>query len=655
MKNLTIIILICLVVSCIQTKNRGKTSIDSGISMEQINKPFARYWWFASEINKEDIRYNLDWLRENGFGGVELAWVYPLNAMDQSLDQEYTPRHEWLSPEWQEIVDYAILYADSIGLACDLTMGTLWPFGDSYVKYDEASQAYGQEERQTITRSWEYPETGYVVDHLDPGKYMKYFNRLLDSFPHPETRLPQSYFIDSWEVETQGLWYDGLKNDFIKKYDYDISPLMDSLYMQGYEDNLYDYMKLISQKVIDFYDNYDLLLNKNNISSRGQCSGAPCDIISAYACLDIPEGEAMLYEPEYNSIPAAAATLSGKNIISAETFTCLYGWPRNYIREEQTADLKMVADALFATGVNHILWHGKAHNPAASDSVNFYASVHLGDSGNLARELPGFNSYLATVSENMKKGKPYTDVAVYLPTEDAWIKGILPEEKQFIWAWGYYEMRYVYFPENLKGHQPVWINKEFLEKAVYENDILKVGDATFNYLYVDASYLDYESLLVISELAMQGLPVTLRQEPAEPGTMKHADWDERIKALRSLPNVYSGFRPYRVPLVEGPEIPRYRARETDEGLYIFFANPKSENIKFPVGYGQSFSEEITEMTVRVNYGNNKYDVDLRFEPYSSLLYKLQEGNTEQIDISFMPAAPVIKEFPEDFTAPWLVK
>ncbi|MBN1387991.1 MAG: hypothetical protein JW965_06055 [Bacteroidales bacterium] len=655
MKNLINLILVFIVMSCSQVQNRDNTQSVCGTSMEQIHKPYARYWWFASEIKKEDVRYNLNWLKDNGFGGVELAWVYPLNAMDQSLDRQYIPRYDWLSPEWQEAVNYAIMYADSIGLACDLTMGTLWPFGDSYVNYDEASQVFGQEQRQQITRSWEYPDTGYVVDHLLPANYMKYFNRMLDSYPHPETRLPQSYFIDSWEVETKGLWYNGLNEDFINEYGYDISPLMDSLYLPGYEDHLYDYMKLISGRVISFYENFDHILNENGIFSRGQCSGAPCDIISAYARMDIPEGEAMLYEPEFNSIPASAAILGGKNVISAESFTCLYGWPRNYIREEQTADLKMVADALFANGINHLIWHGKAHNPEGCDSVNFYASVHLGDSGALAGELPAFNDYLEKVSGFMKKGKPYTDVAVYLPTEDAWIKGIMPAEKQFIWAWSYYEMRYIYFPEALKGHHPAWINKEFLEEAIYENNELRVGDAVFNYLYVDAAFLDYESLVIITDLAKKGLPVTMKQIPHEAGTIKHSGWDRLINELTGLANVYREFRPHRVPLVAGPDVPPYRARETADGLIIFFANPASENIKFPVSYGQSFSEDTTAMTVRVNYGNNKYYLDLRFEPYTSLLYSLIEGRAEQMDISFRPSTPVAKKFPEDFSAPWLIR
>ena len=36
----------------------------------QNSKPYTRYWWFASEIKKEDIRYNLDWLLQYRFDGV---------------------------------------------------------------------------------------------------------------------------------------------------------------------------------------------------------------------------------------------------------------------------------------------------------------------------------------------------------------------------------------------------------------------------------------------------------------------------------------------------------------------------------------------------------------------------------------------------------
>ncbi|MEI8345220.1 MAG: hypothetical protein WCG06_04020, partial [Candidatus Omnitrophota bacterium] len=54
------------------------------------SRPWTRWWWFAAEIRKADIADNLLWLKKNGFGGVEIAWVYPLNRMKKDTIH-YTP------------------------------------------------------------------------------------------------------------------------------------------------------------------------------------------------------------------------------------------------------------------------------------------------------------------------------------------------------------------------------------------------------------------------------------------------------------------------------------------------------------------------------------------------------------------------------------
>ena len=40
---------------------------DGSLTWQVTAKPFARYWWFASEIEREDVRFNLDWLKKKGF------------------------------------------------------------------------------------------------------------------------------------------------------------------------------------------------------------------------------------------------------------------------------------------------------------------------------------------------------------------------------------------------------------------------------------------------------------------------------------------------------------------------------------------------------------------------------------------------------------
>src|SRR6187402_919565 len=114
------------------------------------SKPCTRWWWFATEIRKQDIRYQLDWLKRMNFGGVEIAWVYPLYRYQQMYAQKYnrhypkdTTAQEWLSPEWAEVVAYTKTYADSIGLSCDFTFGSAWPVAGSNIDKAHRSMIYG--------------------------------------------------------------------------------------------------------------------------------------------------------------------------------------------------------------------------------------------------------------------------------------------------------------------------------------------------------------------------------------------------------------------------------------------------------------------------------------------------------------------------------
>jgi len=613
------------------------------------SRPWTRWWWFAAEIDKVSIADNLTWLKNNGFGGVELAWVYPLNRMKKDT-VNYTPRQEWLSPEWTAMVEYSKKCADSLGLGSDFTFGSLWPFGDTKVPVSEATMNLTDPDwRQEIAASWDYPLKGYVIDHLNNEAFIKYADRTGNALKPALRGTSSALFCDSWEVETRYLTTPGFTDEFSERYNYSLTDFVDSLYSntEPFSNVRYDYMKLISEKVIEeFYKPFTKKSHELGAFSRVQCSGAPCDIISAYATVDVPESEALLYDPAYSTIVASAATLSGKKAVTCETFTCLYGWPRDHHSEEQVADLKLLADAVFANGVNQIFWHGKPYNPAGQDTVKFYASVHVGKSGSLAEDIPAFNAYLQKVSSFMKKGKSYSDIAVYLPLEDSWIAGDLPVEKQFIWAWGEYEQRYTVFPDELKDCRPIWINSEFLQKAKYENGHLQVGDLSVKALYLDVKYLDITALQRILDLAQQGLQICLKNVPVEPGFIKSGDkysnLTKELTRIRNVKHIWEEMENIQ-PFITGTQSFDYWSRIDNSDLYIFFANPKSQNLKFPLEYGQSISDskEIHEITI--NYGGNIIPVKLQFEPYQSVLIKIdKQGKVNFIDIEYIPKTPVFK-------------
>lgn len=656
-----IIIFSCFVlfVTCKQSKQQQvENHQETALSIYKTFKPYTRWWWFADKIKKEDVKFQLDQAKEHDFGGVEIAWVYPLTRKRFSkTDTVYTPRYEWLSKEWSDIVSYTKQYCDSIGLGCDFTFGTGWPFGDTYVTLENSTQVYGEKTndyKNTYSVSWEHPRKGYILNHLSKTAFDAYSSKMGGALTDALKGSKSCLFCDSWEVETRRIWTDNFDKTFKERYQYDIIPYMDSLYSKPNSDVHYDYMKLVSELVINnFYIPFTQWADTHNSYSRSQCSGAPVDIITAYSTQDVPESEAMLYEPDFSQIVSSAACLSGKKLVTSETFTCTYGFPMrdketgevNYrhLKEEQVADLKLVCDALFANGVNHVIWHGMPFNPIGVDTISFYATCHVGTAGKLWSEIKAFNGYMEKIQSVIRNGKTYSDVAVYIPQEDAW-KGQEMDNPNpdMPWAWGDYEMRNVKFPVVLEGYHPLWINEKFLTDAKLKDGILTIGDASFTSLYIDVEYIEYSALNTIMELAVNHFPICLIGNPKEPGKNKHDSYEGLVKKLKALQNVSDIFEDVIIkkPLVSGENLPDFICKEIDNEYYFFFANPKSKNLKLPINYGQSLSDKTIIRNININIEDKTFPVELKFEPYQSLLFKMdKKGKYVPIDIKYIPNTP----------------
>jgi len=633
-----LIITIFLLISYCTNPNHKYKSTDEKQPVNDA-RPYTRWWWFATEIEKADIKNQLDWLNENHFGGVEIAFIYPVNRDPNAK------RIPWLSPEWTELVTFAKQYCDSIGFGCDFTFGTLWPFGGTFVADSDRTKIYGDTSfKQHLRLSWTHPDTGNVIDHLNKGSFNRYSTIMGNALQPALEGSKSALFCDSWEVETHKIWTTGFGDKFKTKFGYEIEPYMDHIYDKGNEGPRYDYMKLVAEMVLqNFYFPFTEKCHELNAYSRVQCAGSPSDIINSYASVDIPETEAMLYNPGFSQIVASAAALAGKPIVSSETFTCLYGWPANYIRQEQTADLKLVADALFANGTNHIIWHGTPYNPVGVDTIFFYASVHVGKKGSLTRDLKEFNQYLEKVSDFMRQGKPYTDIAVYIPQEDAWIAGELPKEKQLPWAWGEYEMRYTEINEELTGYQPTWVNKSFLEQGLVQGGKLNINGLEFNMLYVDVNYMDIEALEAIKNLAEKGVSICLKKAPVQAGYLKDPIFQKHLDELIKLPNVDSELAELKIskPLIIGEDIPEFRCRVVRDEMLIFISNPMATDLTYPLIYGQSFMDSTITKSIRINTREGEKEVQLFFEPYQSLLISIKRnGEIKFENIEYPPPVPV---------------
>lgn len=658
--------------------NQNFTPATEPISFYPNTKPFVRWWWFATEIKKPDIKHQLDYVKAMNFGGVEICWLYPLYRYQKMYADKYhryypkdTTAQKWLSPEWSQMVAYTKSYADSIGLSCDFTFGSAWIIAATYMDKAHSTQIYGDTSfRQSLTYSWCYPDTQWVINHLDSEAFKLYekpmVNALMDALKGSKSAL----FTDSWEIKlnaTNKIWTPGFEKTFQEQFGYDIIPYMKAG-LDSFPDVRYDYMLHVDDYVTSgYYKPFVEKCKELGAWSKVQCLGAPADVMSLYALVDIPETEAMLNNPHYGRIVSSAACLASKNLVSSETFTCMYGFPATYLRQEQTADLKMVADALFAQGINHLVYHGMPYNPAGSDSIDFFATTYFGPNGSLTPELPAFNSYVEKVCGFMQKGKTYTDVAVYIPYEDGVMKGAYPPEQQRVWVWGEYELRYVYPPLETEGYHPLWINRHFLEEAKYQNKRLTVGDAAFSTLYIDVDYMDVRALKKVLEFAKQGLPVCIKRQPKQPGFNKSPVYTKMLQELSLLKNVSNKFENVvqRPPLIQifssaspspsgegarradedkGDSIPEYWCRVTDDGTYyLFLSQPLSKDLKYPIYSGQSLMKQSTFRELTLNIRGKMIRKKFEFKPYQSLMLRITpKGKIEFIDITFIPKDPVVR-------------
>jgi len=602
------------------------------------SRPWTRWWWFNIELKDEVIRSQLDWLEANGFGGVELAFVYPLPG------QKRGP--EWLSREWSDKVALTKRYCDNIGIGCDFTFGTLWPFGGSLVEERDSSQTFEGASRQRLGRSWELPLEGRILNHLDKQVLRRYSEKMGAALAKALQGSRSALFCDSWEVETEGLWTAGFGEAFHDRFGYDVREYMPRL--DEHPDVRYDYRKLVAEYVLEgFYRPFTEVSHRLNAFTRVQCHGAPTDLLSAYAAVDVPESEAILFDPEYSRIPASAAALSGKAVVSAEAFTCLYGWnpypgPGPHQGEERVADMKLLADALFANGVNHIFWHGmpyQAQAQAGSKANRFYATVHVGPDSGFAAEIPRLNQYMERVCGQMKQGRPFSSVALYLPHEDQWMRGELPSELQKPSAKYHWEMHYLRPPRELAGYQPLWISTPFLRQARFEDGLLRVGATELSLLYVDCEWLDADALNEILRLAKAGLPVCLKQKPSQPGRNKTDGYAQQVAELASLSNVASelGKASSRPPLLSGVDVPDFWCRTVDEGLRIFFSHPESRVLTYPMRYGQADAAGVAERQVRIEWDGRVRDLGLEFGRSQSLLLEVSRSAAARfVDISHEP-------------------
>ncbi|HMH21881.1 MAG TPA: glycosyl hydrolase [Puia sp.] len=85
-------------------------------------RPWTRWWWMGSAVNKKDLKESLEKYRSAGLGGLELTPIYGVKG----YEDQFIP---YLSPKWMEMLSFTLQESRRLGLGLDMSAGTGWPFG----------------------------------------------------------------------------------------------------------------------------------------------------------------------------------------------------------------------------------------------------------------------------------------------------------------------------------------------------------------------------------------------------------------------------------------------------------------------------------------------------------------------------------------------
>jgi hypothetical protein len=89
-------------------------------------RPWTRWWWMGSAVDRAGLSADLQSLRDVGLGGVEITPIYGVAG----TESQFIP---YLSAEWVDRLEHTLREAARLDLGVDMATGTGWPFGGPWV------------------------------------------------------------------------------------------------------------------------------------------------------------------------------------------------------------------------------------------------------------------------------------------------------------------------------------------------------------------------------------------------------------------------------------------------------------------------------------------------------------------------------------------
>lgn len=264
---------------------------------------------------------------------------------------------------------------------------------------------------------------GFVLDHMSRAAIDRHLSfvgdRLMQAFGE---RPPTAVFSDSLEVYHAD-WTDDLPEEFKRRRGYDLMPLLPALFFDTDTQAAgirHDWGQTLAELVDERYlMPVNEWAKRHRTQFRSQTYGFPPVTLSSNSLVGLPEGEGHEWRAFSTTRWATSAShLFDRPVTSAEAWT----WLHSPSFRATPLDMKAEADGLFLQGINQLIGHGWPYTPpdVAEPGWSLYAAAVFSDQNPWWIAMPEISRYLQRVSYVLRQGRPANDIAILLPTNDAW-------------------------------------------------------------------------------------------------------------------------------------------------------------------------------------------------------------------------------------------
>ena len=129
-------------------------------AITQQTKPWTRWWWEGSAVDKKNLTASMQLYQQAGLGGLEITPIYGVKGTEDKFI-------DFLSPKWVDMLLHSLIEAKRLGLGIDMATGTGWPFGGPWVNENDACKyitykSYSLNGGETLKDTINYMQESFV-------------------------------------------------------------------------------------------------------------------------------------------------------------------------------------------------------------------------------------------------------------------------------------------------------------------------------------------------------------------------------------------------------------------------------------------------------------------------------------------------------------